>query len=224
MGNLTHTRAELAKQSRTARINPVPGVLISLSIGVSATGPSALQLLAYKVFYEGELSLRYRLTNDHHFVVIQLIIETRKQKNFTCLSHTCPLMKTSSNQVARNTGDAAITTASTTIAKARLADFTTFRSFGGRIPPVTPTARVNAGKRSCYFAIRSTFACLRRQNGLLPSLECNSNLSQVLISTTYDPPVTTEQSLGPGIVSSLNYSCILVEYLTKIVKFRIFGI
>eukprot|EP00116_Pleurobrachia_bachei_P017976 sb/3478238/ len=62
---------------------------------------------------------------------------------------------------------------------------------------------------SCYIAIRFTLACLRRQNGR-SSLKCNSNLSQVLISSTHDLPVTTELSLRHGLVLSHNFSYIFI--------------
>eukprot|EP00116_Pleurobrachia_bachei_P013618 sb/3473880/ len=47
---------------------------------------------------------------------------------------------------------------------------------------------------------------------LFYSIKCNSNLPQVPISSTYDLTVTIELFLGSGLVSSLNYSCILVHY------------
>eukprot|EP00116_Pleurobrachia_bachei_P004818 sb/3465080/ len=51
------------------------------------------------------------------------------------------------------------------------------------------------------------------QYELFSSLKCPSNLSKVPISSTHDLPVTTELSLGLGLVSSLNYSCILSDFL-----------
>eukprot|EP00116_Pleurobrachia_bachei_P000851 sb/3461113/ len=69
---------------------------------------------------------------------------------------------------------------------------------------------------SRYIAIRFTFVfyvSILVQNELFSSIKCYSNLPQVPISSTHDLTVTTELFLGSGLVSPLNYSCILLQYL-----------
>eukprot|EP00116_Pleurobrachia_bachei_P012176 sb/3472438/ len=52
------------------------------------------------------------------------------------------------------------------------------------------------------------YVSIYARNELFSSIKCNSNLPQVPISSTNDLTVTTELSLGSGLVSSLNYRCI----------------